>query len=76
MVKRLLLKQKMEKPLLKKSKKISISFRLINIMGRKEKLKLLRKYLFLLVVALGVIRLTHEILYAIYGNAHYHIFLM
>lgn len=45
-------------------------------MGRKEKLKLLRKYLFLLVVALGVIRLTHEILYAIYGNEHYHIFLM
>jgi|AP95_1055475.scaffolds.fasta_scaffold20704_3 hypothetical protein len=45
-------------------------------MGRKGKLKLLRKYLFLLVVALGVIRLTHEILYAIYGNAHYHIFLM
>ena len=76
MVKRLLLKQKMEKPLLKKSKKISISFRLINIMGRKGKLKLLRKYLFLLVVALGVIRLTHEILYAIYGNEHYHMFLM
>ena len=45
-------------------------------MNTKEKLKLLGKILFLLVVVLGVIRVTHEISYTIYGNDHYHIFPM
>jgi hypothetical protein len=42
----------------------------------KDKLQLLLKSLFLFVVVVAAIRLTHEILYTIYGNDHYHIFPM